>query len=280
MASPLRERPDRRSTLSTETCPLSDGRTLAYTTGGDPDGVPVVAHHGTPGSRLFAALLSAAAADTGVRLLVPDRPGYGRSSSPPRDWTWWAWQHDLTELLRSESIRRAGVMGFSGGGPFAIAAADSDWASRLALVSTVVPPADTALVRLSRVPFAVRLLFRAAKVLAAIRSEPKAIVEQYTDRSVSAAVARAVADDFHEALRQGARAVARENRSFATDALEPRRLSLPVHAWHGTQDTNTPLSPVRAVMHDVDGRLSTTETDHLGTLLDCRRDVFEWLSAE
>ena len=71
--------------LSTDACTLSDGRTLSYATGGDPDGFPVVVHHGTPGSRLFGALLSEPAIEAGVRLLVPDRPGYGRSSPPPND---------------------------------------------------------------------------------------------------------------------------------------------------------------------------------------------------
>jgi pimeloyl-ACP methyl ester carboxylesterase len=80
-------RADSRAALSTETCLLSDGRTLAYAVAGDEGGATVVAHHGTPGSRLFASLLADAAAEEGVRLLVPERPGYGRWSSPPDGWS-------------------------------------------------------------------------------------------------------------------------------------------------------------------------------------------------
>jgi len=265
-------------TRSIDTYVLADGRTLAYTCSGAPDGVPVVAHHGTPGSRLFAGLLSDAAAAEGVRLIVPDRPGYGRSSPPPSDWTWWDWQDDLTELLDAMSIDRAALLGFSGGGPFAVAAATSEWASRLGLVSSVIPPAETGLATLSKIPLAVRLLFRAASALATAAG-PGTIVTQYTDRPVSAPTARAVAEDFHEALRQDTRAVERENRSFATTALDPNRLSAPTHAWHGTRDDNTPLAPVRAFINAAGGSMETTEADHLGTLLDHRADVFRWLGS-
>lgn len=268
----------RLNTLSTDTYILADGRTLTYTCSGAADGFPVVAHHGTPGSRLFAALLSDVAAAEGVRLIVPDRPGYGRSSSPPSGWTWWDWQSDLTELLDSMSISRAALLGFSGGGPFALTAATSEWASRLGLVSTVVPPAETGLPKLSKIPLAVRLLFRVSSAIAAVAG-PRAVVKQYTDRPVSDAIAHVVAEDFHEAFRQDTRAVTRENRSFATSMLDPKQVSTPIHAWHGTRDENTPLAPVRTLMNAIDGPLVTAETDHLGTLLDHSVDVLRWLGS-
>lgn len=270
---------DRNTPLSTETCRLSDGRTLAYAVTGSPDGYPIVAHHGTPGSRLFAALLSDAAAAEGVRLLVPDRPGYGRSSSPPDGWTWEHWRDDLAELLDAESIDSAAVMGFSGGGPFALAAAHGDWADRLGLVGSVVPPADIGLVKLSRIPFAVRALFRLSNAVASVVG-PQAVVGQYTDRTMSEPVAQAVADDFHEALRRGAGAVVRENRSFGTDSLDRHGVTVPVRAWHGTRDENAPLASVREFVDECDGSLVTPDADHLGTLLDCRTEAFRWLSAE
>lgn len=271
--------PNQNTTLSTDTYALSNGRTIAYTTSGAADGFPIVAHHGTPGSRLFAALLADVAAEEQIQLIVPDRPGYGHSSPPPQDWTWQDWQDDLTELIHAESIDRAAVMGFSGGGPFAVAAATSEWATRLGLVSTVIPPATNGLARLAKVPFALRILFRVSNALASV-SGPEAVVRQYTDREVSEAVSNAINDDFQEALRQGAKAVARENRSFATKSLELSQPSIPVHVWHGTQDENTPLSPVREFMDNIDGTLTTSETDHLGTLLDYRRDIFRRLRSK
>lgn len=244
-----------------------------------PGGSPVVAHHGTPGSRLFAAMLSGAAVAEGVRLIVPDRPGYGRSSPPPDGWTLRDWRDDLATLLRSESVDRAGIFGFSGGGPFAMAAADNHRVDRLGLASTVVPPADSGFARLSTVPFALRVLFRVFGTVASVTG-PETVVERYTDRTVPGAVSRAVADDFHESLRQGAAAIERENRLFATESVDPASLSLPVRAWHGTRDRNTPPSPVRRFVRDSGGTVTTAGTDHLGTLLDSRRDVLRWLTPE
>ena len=264
-----------RAAPSTETCPLSDGRTLAYAVAGDEDGTPVVAHHGTPGSRLFASLLADAAAEAGVRLVVPDRPGYGRSSPPPEDRSWRDWRGDLAALLDAESVDQAGVVGFSGGGPFALAAGANDRVRRVGLVSAVVPPADVGLVRLSRIPLAVRVLFRLSSAYASVAG-PDAVVGQYTDREVSAAVSQAVAADFHEALRRGARAVARENRWFGSEWPGIGRPSAAVRAWHGTRDENAPLSGVRDLATDSDATLVTAETDHLGTLLDRRSEVLRW----
>ncbi|WP_423995998.1 alpha/beta fold hydrolase [Halorubrum trapanicum] len=262
--------------LSTDACTLSDGRTLSYATGGDPDGVPVVVHHGTPGSRLFGALLSEPAAEVGVRILVPDRPGYGRSSPPPAEWTWNDWPADLGALLDAESVDRAGALGFSGGGPFALAAASDDRVARVGLVSSVVPPAENALATLASVPFALRAVFRISDVVASI-SGPSAVVSQYTDRSVSDPVAEAVAADFHEALDRGTRAVERENRAFASGSLNADSVGVPVRAWHGTSDENTPLSPVRSLVQEMDGTLEALDADHLGTLLDRRRAALEWV---
>jgi pimeloyl-ACP methyl ester carboxylesterase len=266
----------RRAAPSTETCTLSDGRTLAYAVAGDEGGTPVVAHHGTPGSRLFASLLADAATEAGVRLLVPDRPGYGRSSSPPDDRSWRDWRSDFAALLDAESVERAGVVGFSGGGPFALAAGANERVRRVGLVSAVVPPADVALVRLSRVPLAVRVLFRLSSAYASVTGSD-AVVGQYTDRAVSAADSRAVADDFHEALRQGAAAIARENRWFGSEWPGIGRQSATVRAWHGTGDENAPPSAVREFATDGDATLVTSESDHLGTLLDRRSEVLRWV---
>ncbi len=270
--------PSQNQSLQTYTCTLPDGRALAYTRCGPTRGIPVVAHHGTPGSRLFVALLAESAISTGVQLIVPDRPGYGRSSPPPRDWSWQNWQDDMIHLLDTESIDQAATLGFSGGGPFALAAAHCDRITRLALVSTVVPPTENIFSTLSKVPLALRGLFRLSKILANI-SGPEAVVKQYTDRSVPETIAEAVADDFHEALRKGANAVVRETRLFTKTPVE-LDVNTPVRAWHGTKDENAPLSAVQTLMDKSQGTLITSETDHLETLLDHQQEMFEWLRTE
>jgi pimeloyl-ACP methyl ester carboxylesterase len=263
--------------LGQRDCTLSDGRTVAYAVAGDPDGPPVLVHHGTPGCRLFASLLADAACDVGVRLLVPDRPGYGRSSPPPTDWTWRDWRRDCDELLAAESVDSAASLGFSGGGPFAIATAASDRTTRVGLVSALVPPFEGGLATLARLPFALRLLFGLTDVVAQF-GRPGLVVGQYTDRDVTASVAAAVAAEFHEALAQDARAPARENRLFAARRLDSRP-AVPLRAWHGTRDENTPLAPLQTFVRAAAGTVTTHDADHLGTLLDCRREALSWLAA-
>lgn len=261
--------------LETREHRLPDGRTVAYAVAGDPNGAPVLVHHGTPGSRLFAALLADAARDVGARLVVPDRPGYGRSSPPPAEWTWTDWRRDCDELLAAESVDTAASLGFSGGGPFAIATGASDRTTRVGLVSAVVPPTTGGFATLARLPFAIRLLFRLTDVAAHVgRSD--LVVEQYTDREVDTAVAEAVAAEFHEALGTSARAPERENRLFATHGVDSTP-SVPLRAWHGRRDENTPLEPLRTFVRTADGTVTTHDADHLGTLLDRRREALTWL---
>jgi pimeloyl-ACP methyl ester carboxylesterase len=221
-------------------------------------------------------LLADAAKDAGITLVVPDRPGYGRSSPPPAGWTWTDWRADFETLLQTESIERAGVLGFSGGGPFAFAAADSDRATRLGVVSTVVPPTDDAMTALARIPLALDLFFRFSGCLARAFGS-NLVVKQYTGWSVSEPVATDVGADFQESLRQGGRAIHREMRTFGAQSLDVGTLSIPLRAWHGTADQNTPLSPVESLVQSQDGDLRTSASDHLGTLLDQRVDILEWV---
>jgi len=265
------------ASVTTEECTLSDGRRLAYAVAGDPNGTPVIAHHGTPGSRLFATLFADAARDVGARLVVPDRPGYGYSTPPPDGWGWTNWRVDVEALLDAESIEEAAVLGFSGGGPFAIAAASADRTTHVGLISALAPPAEGLLTTLGRVPPTLRVLFRLTDVLARAAG-PEMVVSQYTEREVTDAVAKEVGADFHEALRQGTRAPARESRWAATRTLDSTRVNAPVRAWHGIGDENTPLDPLRTIVSEADGEVTVCDGDHLGTLLDYRRDALKWLA--
>ena len=100
---------------------LPDGRRLDVWQGGDPLGTPLVFFHGTPGGRLQAALGDGSAARAGVRLIAFSRPGYGGStdarttlSSVGRD------AGTVADVLGLDAFA---VLGVSGGGPYAVAAA-------------------------------------------------------------------------------------------------------------------------------------------------------------
>ncbi len=67
------------------TCPTAAGSRPTWSAGTrTDDSAPVVVdHHGTPGCGHPSRLLVAAAADRGLRLLAPTRPGYGASTRQP-----------------------------------------------------------------------------------------------------------------------------------------------------------------------------------------------------
>jgi pimeloyl-ACP methyl ester carboxylesterase len=99
-----------------------NGRTLTVNEGGDPDGVPVLVHAGTPGSSLFYEPTVRDAAERGIRLVTYDRPGYGGSTRDEgRNIA--ACASDVEAVCNALEISRFCVWGISGGGPHALATA-------------------------------------------------------------------------------------------------------------------------------------------------------------
>ena len=100
----------------------ADGRPLAVEEAGDPGGFPVLAHHGTPGSRHIYGRAAADAAARGLRLISYDRPGYGKSAPHPGR-TVADCANDVRAICQALSISRLALWGGSGGGPHALACA-------------------------------------------------------------------------------------------------------------------------------------------------------------
>jgi pimeloyl-ACP methyl ester carboxylesterase len=99
-----------------------DGRSLDVWLAGPPDGTPVVYHSGTPGNGLpFAGYVEALTA-RGLRYVSISRPGYGGSTR--QEGRVVADVVPDTQLVLDELwIDRAYVIGWSGGGPHAMACA-------------------------------------------------------------------------------------------------------------------------------------------------------------
>jgi pimeloyl-ACP methyl ester carboxylesterase len=103
------------------TIQLRDGRTIGYAEWGDLRGRPVVLFHGSPGSRLFCPDEDATE-QAGVRLITIDRSGYGRSDPRP-DPTVLGWARDYAEFVDKIELPPCPIVGWSRGGPDALAAA-------------------------------------------------------------------------------------------------------------------------------------------------------------
>ena len=126
---------------------LQDGRTLGYAEYGDPEGRPVFLFHGQPGNRLFHPP-EVITRSCNVRLIVPDRPGYGLSTFQPNrkiiDWV-----TDVQQLADDLQIVSFPVIGYSAGGPYALASAAflPDQISSVVLISSAPPMVELELRR-------------------------------------------------------------------------------------------------------------------------------------
>jgi pimeloyl-ACP methyl ester carboxylesterase len=98
------------------------GRTLTVREGGDPDGVPVLVHNGTPGSSLLYEPHLRDAEEKGIRLFSYDRPGYG-GSTRNRGRRVADCAEDVASVCDALGVERFCVWGISGGGPHALATA-------------------------------------------------------------------------------------------------------------------------------------------------------------
>ncbi len=103
---------------ASRTIKLKDGRVLGFAEYGDPKGKPLFYFHGWPASRLGAEKYHVLAKKLHVRIIAPDRPGYGLSDFQ-KDRTFLDWPDDVVALADYLKIKKFSVMGVSGGGPYA-----------------------------------------------------------------------------------------------------------------------------------------------------------------
>ncbi|MBV1910339.1 MAG: alpha/beta hydrolase [Kangiellaceae bacterium] len=99
---------------------LSDHRILCYQEFGDTKGMPVFYSHTTSGSKAEGQFFHKAAKHFGLRLICMDRPGIGGSSYLPKR-TLLDYPKDVVELADELRFDNFGVMGWSGGGAYALA---------------------------------------------------------------------------------------------------------------------------------------------------------------
>jgi pimeloyl-ACP methyl ester carboxylesterase len=126
--------------LNPRTVTTPDGRTLTVREGGDPGGVPVLVHPGTPGSSLLYGPHLRDAEERGIRLFSYDRPGYGGSTRQPgRSVADCA--ADVATVCDALGVERLCVWGASGGGPHALATAAllPDRVAAAAALASVAP---------------------------------------------------------------------------------------------------------------------------------------------
>lgn len=237
---------------------LADGRTLGYGLYGAADGPLVVVLDG-PGSRGLGRAAAASADRLGITLLVPDRPGFG-ASTPVRRRSIAEVSGDLLAVIDSLGFQRFGILGQSGGTPYALALAGAagDRVTGVAFVGAITPlgerdalddvsgPMRTMFSLARRAPWLLRPLIGA--VGRQTRKDPEAAARKYAEDLPPAD--RAVLDDprmwaIHattsaEAVSSPA-AFAREARLLARPwDVDLDRVTAPVALWVGKLDPTHP----------------------------------------
>lgn len=246
---------------------LPDDRVLAYDEYGVPDGVPVFYFHGSPSSRLEWDLFGSETMTTklNIRVIVPDRPGLGRSAFQPSRRIG-DWPDDVVALANQLTLARFAVLGYSGGGPYAAACALKipERLTRVGIVSGIAPfdepgvsdgidPTSLRFMQLARTkPRLSRLTLRLMGLMA--RFAPHQIVRgamatlpapdqetlarpEFQDRFIAM---------IKEALRAGPRGAQWDTAlMIGSWDFRPQDVRSAVYLWHGELDRNAPLAMAR-----------------------------------
>lgn len=277
----------------------ADGRVAGYYEYGDPTGTPVLALHGTPACGAGFAWADQRARDRGIRLLAPDRPGVGDSSpwTHGRGATVAEYAPVLRAFVDALEIPTFSVLGYSGGGPYALAAAEAlpDRVKATAVVSGAgqvgvwasvrdFETTDWLLTRLSvRVPVLARAVLstsaRAANLAPRLSLRFAQIEMSQADHAVMAEfpTARAALAVFSQSCRHGARGVVDDYAALGRPWGFPvEKIAVPVHCWHAPTDPIVPISHSDELVRRITGaELSRWDdeghlaiVDHVGEVLD------------
>jgi pimeloyl-ACP methyl ester carboxylesterase len=279
---------------------LPDGRRLGYRVYGDPDGLPVLFLHGTPGSRLKFSIAHESGRRQSLAVIAPDRWGYGLTEAPARP-TLGGFADDMARLMDRLGRPRFAVGGISGGGPYAaaVAACLPQRVTALALVSPVGPIVDAGLG--PSLPLLHRLCFtvlprRPRTVSTAMRAfrwslahTPRLAGRLTTWRAARpdkrlirrAEVRQRILGSFSEGLRPGTAGPNTDLAIFSRPwRVDLAAIAAPARLWIGSRDSNVPIAAARILAQRIPQCLLTElpNAGHLWVSVH-HADVLEWIAA-
>lgn len=244
---------------------LRDGRTMSYAQYGDPKGKPVVWVHSARGSRLELPCETDDLIRRGLRLIIPDRSGYGFSDATT-DRMANIVTSDIAELADHLCIDQFALLGFSIGGFYALhcAALMPDRVESLSLISALgtseIINGTTPLKGMFRMVIGLAdYAPRLAKHLLDLMSrdlikDPEKHLEGFIIKT-SPADATVFASAIHrtryirslwESCREGSQGYVLDLQGVARSPdIDLSALAMPVSIWHGDQDGHVPVAQAR-----------------------------------
>jgi len=287
---------EREHTITTQ-----DGRTLRVLDTGPEDGLPVLVHHGTPGSRLLEQGWRSDSEARGIRLIGYDRPGYGGSTPHPGRMVGDA-AEDAAAIAHALGIDRMATWGASGGGPHALACAAlrPDLFSAVASIASLAPYEaeglhweegmgednlkENAATREGRAALTDHLRREAADLLQvdaemlvhALRS----LLSPVDAAVVTGDFAASMLADMHAGIGESIEGWVDDDFAFFKPwGFDVRDIRTPTLLLHGQHDLFVPFTHgewLAARIPDVDARLST-EDGHLTFITRRIPEVHAWL---
>jgi pimeloyl-ACP methyl ester carboxylesterase len=241
---------------------LKDGRLLGYAETGNPRGRPVFYFHGFPSSRLEIQLVEPSARKADIRVIAPDRPGYGLSDFQPGR-TIGDWPNDMVQLAEDLEIETFSILGLSGGGPYALACARkiSDRLKAVHLISAMGPVEEETLtadmVPLNR--WGLSLTRKAPCLGKALFYGAAFFLKHYTDKVFARlagtlpepdrqflnqpAVRQVLMESFRESVRKGPAGPAGDVVLYSRPwDFELSKISMEIRLWHGEMDAVVPAA--------------------------------------
>jgi pimeloyl-ACP methyl ester carboxylesterase len=279
-----------------------DGRNLAVELGGDPDGLPVLVHSGTPNSRHLYRPAAVDAAGRGLMLIGYDRPGYGGSDRDEgRSVADCAF--DVRAICAALEIDRLAMWGASGGGPHVMACAVlmPDLVTAIAVLASVAPYPAEGLDWFQGIGAGNGADFRlAANYPAAAREALEKERAEYMSTTLEALTdtlrptipgpnAAATAEDlaayiyhrWRDGLAPGVDGYLDDTLAFVRPwGVEVTDVKIPVLLVHGRKDTSVPVAHgewLAARIPGVETRFLDDE-NHMSLLVNRMGEVHAWLS--
>jgi pimeloyl-ACP methyl ester carboxylesterase len=246
-----------------ETVTTADGTVLEYLVSGPPNGRTLLFQPGTPNSAAAFRVIVEPAAELGLRTVSYSRPGYGQSTPRPSRSVADA-ATDIETVLDAAGAQEFVTLGWSGGGPHALAAGAllPERCRAVAVLAGVAPyPAhgidwfagmgEDNVVEFSAAlagpeqlnPLLESFAAELATVTGAGVSEAMASVLSPVDRAaLTGEFAEEMAAALRRAVSSGIAGWRDDDLAFVKDwGFDLDRISVPVDIWQGRQDRMVPF---------------------------------------
>jgi len=235
---------------------LSDGRSIEYIDNGVSSKSALILHHGTPTSMTVWSTWLAAAAEKGTRAIAFTRPGYAGSDRKV-DRTVIDANDDLEEILNQLEIDNFVSVGWSGGGPYALASGLLKKCTGVQLIASVSPydvedfnwfqdstPESIEETKISAKSLQDCITFKEGYYTELRDLSAEQLLVEYEKRSsfklfenAYRAFSKDLSFSMRDALRDGAIGYAEDEYAFLSNwGFETKDIQVPVSIWQGLDD--------------------------------------------